>query len=304
MNRFALCLPLLISVLFGCDSSGPEEEEEDGTLVLSISGLEPLPDGYHFEGWVITTDALTRSVGKFNVDDGGRLVDLSGAQITAGLIETPFELDSTVYVMFISIEPPGDADEMPSDTRLMGGIFVDQTANLRTADVEGIEDALILAAGTYIVATPTDGPDTNEDSGIWFVNLTGGPPGRGLRTTIPIRGWKYQAWAEFDGILVDMGVITHHSMPDESSLYSGPMAGYNYPGEDFLMNAPPGLSFPTSVINASIRVTLEPDPDPDPAPSQFALFGGRVPPFEQTGETFNLTNQIDLFPTGTAYISN
>ena len=119
--------------------------------------------------------------------------------------------------MFVTIEPSGDSDDIPSETRLMGGLFVDGQAALRAADVEGIEDELILAVGSYIVDTPTDGPSTNETSGIWFVNLTGGPPARGLRVAIPIQGWQYQGWAEFDGIAVDMGVITHHSRPDESS---------------------------------------------------------------------------------------
>ena len=304
MHRFALCLALLVAALSGCDSNGPDEEEEIGKIVLTLSGLDPLSNGFHLEGWIVTAEAETRSVGKFNVDERGNLVDLDGNAITANLIETPFELDSTVHRMLISIEPPGDTDDTPSDTRLLGGIFVEQTAELKAADVEGIEDALILSAGTFIVATPTDGPNTNEESGIWFVNLTGGPPGRGLRTTIPIRGWKYQAWTEFDGIIVDMGVITHHSRPDESSLYSGTLPGYNYPGEDFLTNAPPGLDFPISVISAVVFVTLEPNPDPDPTPSQFVLFSGRVPENVQANETYNLANLIERFPSGSAFISN
>ena len=32
------------------------------------------------------------------------------------------------------------------------------------------------AAETYILATPTDGDDNNENSGIWFLDLSSGTP--------------------------------------------------------------------------------------------------------------------------------
>ena len=279
------------------------DDVEMGSLILSVTQMAPLPGDYHLEGWVVDYTTQTRSIGKFAVDASGVLVDLSGAPITARRFDTDFSLDS-MTVMYITIEPPGDTNDTPSDTRVMGGLFIDGEVALRATDFEGIEDELILALGNYIVETPTDGPDTNEDSGIWFVNLTGGAPARGLRVAIPIQGWQYQGWAEFDGIPVDMGVITHHSSPDESSTYSGPGAGYNYPGEDFLVNAPQGLTFPLGVGSARLFVSLEPDPDPDPARSQFVLFEAFIPETPVRGQTYNMDNLVDRFPKGTAVIVN
>ena len=300
MRYFGLALALLI--IAGCDSGVDEPDDaETGSLILSVSQMAPLPGDYHLEGWVTTLANPARSIGKFAVDASGALVDLTGTPIEARRFDTGFSLDSA-QVLYITIEPPGDTNDSPSDTRLMGGLFIDGQASLQAADFEGIEDELILAAGTYIVDTPTDGPDTNNDSGIWFVNLTGGPPARGLRAAIPIQGWQYQAWTEFDDIAINMGIITHHSRPDDSSMHSGPQLGYNYPGEDFLFNPPPGLVFPISVEGARVYVTLEPEPDPDPAPSQFVLFEARVPGELLPGQTHNMTNLIDRFPIGTAVL--
>ena len=302
MRHFGLPLILICLVLVRCDSGSDEpDESESGRLILSMQQIVPFPGNSHMEGWIVLLNEPNRSIGKFNVNQSGVLVDLAGNPITTGQIDTEFALEDAL-AMFVTIEPSGDADDIPSETRLMGGLFVDGQAALRAADVEGIEDELILAAGNYIVDSPTDGPGTNETSGIWFVNLTGGPPARGLRVAIPIQGWHYQGWAEFDGIAVNMGVITHHSRPDESSLYSGPTLGYNYPGEDFLVNAPDGLTFPVPVANAKVFVTLEPAVDQDPAPSQFVLFEGRVPTEPAPNVTYDMVNLIDEFPTGTAVI--
>ena len=304
MRHFGL--PLVLAGLFmaGCDSGGEDPDDmETGSLILSVRDMTPVPNEYHMEGWVVTWDSQTKSIGKFAINESGVLVDLSGTPVTARRFDTNFALDS-LQSMFVTIEPAGDTNDTPSNTRLMGGLFVDGQAALRAEDVEGIEDELILARGNYIVDSPTDGPGTNESSGVWFVNLTGGPPARGLRTAIPIQGWQYQGWIEFDGIPVDMGVIPNHTGADESSLHSGPLPGYNYPGEDFLINPPDGLSFPVSVGNAYLYVTLEPDPDPDPAPSQFKIFDARIPAQPVQGQTYNMENLIDGFPKGTATIVN
>ena len=304
MRSFSLCIVTLCLLVLGCDSGGnPMDDVETGSLFLSISNLDPLPGNYHLEGWVVTQEAQTQSTGKFTVNASGILTDLEGVEIMARRFDTDFSLDN-VTAMYITIEPSGDTNDEPSETRLMGGLFIDNQASLKATDVEGIEDELVLAAGNYIVETPTNGLNTDEESGIWFINLTGGPQARGLRTVIPIRGWQYQAWAEFDGIPLNMGIITHHSRPDDSSIYSGPLPGHNFPGEDFLTNAPSGLSFPLSVANARLLISLEPDPDPDPARSQFVLFEARVPETIAMGETYNLANLVDRFPKGTSTIAN
>lgn len=301
-TRLSLAFFLLITAL-GCDSGSVDPDDaKSGTVFLSINNLNPIPGDYHLEAWIVTAKLETFSLGKFTVGENQTLVDLSGEAIIAGKFDVQFSVDSA-RVTYVTIEPPGDTDDAPSSTRLMGGLFIDGTATLLTTDVEGIEDGLILAQGSYILETPTNGPNSFEQSGLWFINLTGGPPARGLRITIPIPGWNYQAWTESDGVLLDMGIISNHSQPDNSNLYSGPQPGYNYPGEDFLVNAPSGLVFPLDLPGARVTVSLEPDPDPDPKRSQFILFEGVVPQTTTTGDTYDLVNQTNSWPSGTAVIS-
>ena len=44
------------------------------------------------------------------------------------------------------------------------------------------------------------------------------------------------------------------------------MDGPNYPGEDFLVNAPDGLEFPTDLRGAAVVISIEPSPDDSAAP--------------------------------------
>ena len=46
-------------------------------LILNISGIDPLANGYHYEGWAIV-DGAPVSTGKFNVNENGEFVDLAG----------------------------------------------------------------------------------------------------------------------------------------------------------------------------------------------------------------------------------
>ena len=52
--------------------------DDNDELTLNFTGLDPLANGFHYEGWAII-DGSPAPTGKFNVDGNGRLVDLSGA---------------------------------------------------------------------------------------------------------------------------------------------------------------------------------------------------------------------------------
>ena len=304
--RTACLLIVLAGCLSACDSGDPGDngEEELRTLYLGLNGVHPLPADYHYEGWAFVIEENTtvvRSTGKFNVDTEGDPVDLGGTIIDGNLFTTDFDLSTTLRFI-ITIEPPGDTDATPSSTRMLGGIIQDHEATLTASDEYGLDGRLSQAAGTYILSTPTDGPDTNELSGLWFINLTAGPAGRGLRIQFPVPGWKYQGWVLIDGIPLSTGIVTGLSDSDDSSLYHGPLPGYNYPGEDFITNAPPGLTFPGSIAGARVLVTLEPSPDPDPGRSPLVILRGSVPGEPQSDTTYNLENNLAAFPTGNVRI--
>ncbi len=301
-QKLLVCALFLSLFLAACDSGSSDDQEDvPPTLRLDLRGVEPLTNGFHYEGWALSTGAVNVSTGKFNVDAAGNLVDLNGNPIPNNAFETNVDL-SVSPSMFITIEPAGDTNQTPSATRFLGGEFVDGVADLTVEHSTAIDLTLFLATGTYILASPTDGPDTNEDSGLWFINLTAGPQARGLFAPTLPSGWIYQGWVSIDGTVVTTGAITGVSMADDTAPFSGPMDGFPFPGEDFLVNAPPGLTFPASLPSSVVFVTVEPSPDPDPDPFTLTLFTGTIPSNAVDMVTYNMDNQAASFPTGTARI--
>jgi len=299
--------PFLLLLFSACDSNGPTDNVEAGlrTLQMKINNATPLPSGFHYEGWVtIVTDggSSERSTGKFNIDSDGNLINLNNELIEDDLFQTAFDMTSAMHYS-VSIESPQDGNSSPSMTRLLGGDFRDLRAELSTAHAGGIDERLSLSAGTFILASPTDTTSTNEDHGLWFINLTAGPLARGLRVPFPLQGWNYQGWAIIDGIEVSTGIIQGLSTSDNAAPHSGPLTGYSYPGEDFLVNPPAGLEFPTSIKGARVVVTLEPDPDIGPSASPLEILNGRVPQNSSVNFTYNLTSNFDNLPTGIVFIS-
>ena len=61
-------------------------------------------------------------------------------------------------------------------------------------------------------------------------------------------------------------------------LFSGTTSGPQFPGEDFLMNAPQGLTFPLDLSGKKVVISVEPKPDTSPDPSTIKPLEGTVPP--------------------------
>ena len=62
------------------------------TLALDFTGLEPLANGYHYEGWAIIGGAPV-TTGKFNIGAANELVTTTGAPIAGGTFATQVDLD-------------------------------------------------------------------------------------------------------------------------------------------------------------------------------------------------------------------
>ena len=301
-QKLLLCALFLSLFLVACDSDSSDDPEDvPRTLRLDLRGVEPLTNGFHYEAWVLSSGAVNISAGKFNIDAAGNLVDLNGTSIANNTFVTNIDL-SVSPSMFVTIEPAGDTDQTPSASRFMGGEFDNGMADLTVEHRTAIGQSLFLATGTYILSTPTNGPDSNEDSGVWFINLTAGPRGRGLVVPNLSAGWTYEGWTVIDGIPVTTGTFKEVTGADDTAPYSGPMEGFAFPGEDFLVNAPAGLSFPTFLSGATVVVTIEPSPDSDPAPFTLKLLSGAVPGNAINEVTYNLANDAAAFPSGTARV--
>ena len=236
------------------DDATPQIETSE--LTLNLTGLEALGDDFVYEGWVIV-DGAPVSTGRFSDVTFPQTFQVLSTQLVA----------ATTFVL--SIEPTVDPDPAPAETKVLAGDFSGTSASVNSNLVADFS----TAAGTFILATPTDADDTNEESGVWFLDNSSGSAVTGLNLPVLSDGWKYEGWAVINGTPISTGTFTDASMADDNaatSVFKGDAGnGPGYPGEDYLQNAPAGFTFPTDLRGTTIVVSVEPSPDNSPAP--FAL---------------------------------
>lgn len=280
---------LLLTGLFFTVSCSDDDSDTPAIaeINLNINGLEDLGADFAYEGWLIV-DGSPVSTGVFTVDGNGNLS------------QTSFEASPTDIAaatsFVISIEPSPDSDPAPAATKILIGDFDGgNTSTLTTGTVgSGFENA----EGVYIVAAPTAGGATGtEFSGIWFLDNSGMQPVAGLDLPALSPGWKYEGWVVIDGVPVTTGTFTDVNSADEQSPFSD--GGPNYPGEDFLTNAPSGLTFPTDIRGDAVVISIEPSPDNSPAPFTLKPLADMIPAM-LSGEPYSIDNNTTAsFPTGT-----
>ena len=290
-------LTLAILAACGKDAISPQANQ---TLALSFARLEPLANGYHYEGWAIV-GGQPRSTGKFNVTPAGALVTLTGTPIVAGEFNTGIDLSSATTIV-ITIEPAGDTDAIPTATHYFAGAVNSRTAALTVSAPEALNNAFASAAGKYVLATPTDGDGTNEKSGVWFLSLATGAPTVGLTLPTLPAGWAYEGWAVINGQPVSTGRFLTATGADQSAPFSGTQGAPPFPGEDFLLRAPAGLAFPTNLAGGTAVISIEPQPDDSPAPFALKPLLAPIPTTALDHITYTLNLNVAGFPTGVAVI--
>ena len=283
MKKLTIAL-IGISTLVAC------KKDEKGNLNVNITGLEDLGSNYAYEGWLIV-DGSPVSAGIFNVDANGNMD------------KTSFELDqddidgASAYVL--TIEPSPDSDSDPSSTHIVAGDFSGGSASVTIGHGSALGNSFASSAGSYILATPTDGMMNNENSGIWFLDPAAGPGASLDLPTLPA-GWKYEGWAVVNGTPVSTGTFTDVAAADEAAPYSGSMAGPPFPGEDLLMNAPSGLTFPTDLAGGTAVISIEPYPDNSTAPFLLKPLVGMIPANAVDHTSYDMDNNASASsPTGT-----
>ncbi|MDH3681671.1 MAG: anti-sigma factor [Acidimicrobiia bacterium] len=244
------------------DDSGASEDEamEDGRPILEVTfeGLEALGDDFDYEAWTIV-DGTPVSGGTFDIAADGSLEIGTGEHLLG------HEGASTVV---ITIEPAVGDDPAPADTHVLAGdVAVDGSFALTIDHPDALGTDFADVAGQFILGTPTNDPDGDELSGIWFLTVPG--PEVSLELPTLPAGWSYEGWAVIDGNPVSTGRFLDGAMADDFDGFSGPNGGPNYPGEDFIVDAPDGLAFPTDLTGSTVVISVEPDADNSPDP--FAL---------------------------------
>jgi hypothetical protein len=280
---------LLTSILFVLIFSFSANSQ---TVTLNINGLKDLGANYQYEGWLIVGGTPV-TTGTFTVDTNGMLSQTIFSVNQSDLI------NATTFVL--TIEPIPDPDPDPSNTHILAGNFIDFDAPLSVGHPAALGDDYSGIDGKYILATPTNGDNTDELSGIWFLDLSSGSPDVGLTIPTLPAGWKYEGWAVISGMPVTTGTFTTVDMVDEADPYSGPDQGPPFPGEDFLVNAPMGFTFPTDLSGMTGVISIEPDPDNSTAPFLLKPLVGGIPSNAMDHVTYMMdSNVANSFPTGTA----
>ncbi len=286
-------------VLAGCnDDEGTETSVAD--LSLGFNGLEDLGSGFAYEGWIMVNGSPV-STGVFTVD------------ATGVPSQTAFEVDiddlQSTTAFILSIEPVPDPDPAPSNTKILGGAFSGNAADVSISHAAALGTSFTGVSGGYILATPTTSATDDNEAGVWFLDNTSGSPEAGL-TDLPdlsaVTGWTYEGWAVIDGVPVSTGTFNMASGADDnasSSAFKGLDGdGPGYPGEDFIRNAPTGLTFPADLTaeGTNIVISIEPVPDNSDAPFTLKPLAG-----SSTGAapgTFTVMDNIaaSTYPSGVA----
>lgn len=290
MFQKKMLIGLFISSIafISCNDNDNELEQDTAAseLSLNLEGLQDLGSDFSYEGWLIVNGSPV-TTGVFNVNSEGELS------------QSKFEVDpitlSSATKFVLSIEPANDLDPAPSDTKYLSGDFNGNSAEISSniiADFSEIE-------GAFVLATPSDDSEnaSNNENGIWWFK-PGEPSMAGLNLPDLPAGWKYEGWIVSDGIPLSTGIFTDVSAADASSVFSGSDGTPNYPGEDFITNAPEGLNFPLDLRSKTAVISIEPYPDNNSSPFTLkplvATINNDTAPTTQT-----MTNNVlGSFPTG------
>jgi hypothetical protein len=271
----------------------PDLKLKNDELELNIAGLENLGPNARYEGWVII-DGSPVSTGLFTVNNSGQMSHtIFEVPATQGKLKS-----ATAFVL--TIEPYPDNSPAPSDQHLLAGNFSGSSASLNINHPAALNTNFANATGYFLLATPTTTSMTDELSGIWFINAMGSSPAAGLNLPVLPTGWRYEGWALINGQPVSTGAFMNGNMADNAGPFSGPVAGPPFPGEDFITNAPAGLSFPTNLSGGMTVISVEPYPDNSPAPFLLKPLVRVIPNPVQQHFTYGMNLNPGSFPSGTA----
>lgn len=269
------------------------ENNDDDTpitsvLTINLEGLEELGDDFVYEGWLIVNgDAVSTGTFSSVVFPQSYTVNTVDLELASNFV--------------LTIEPAVDSDPAPAATKILSGAFSGNSASVSSTEFVGdFSDSW----GKYILATPTDTDDTNEESGIWFLDNSDAAAtvaGFGLPTLA--EGWKYEGWVVLNGTPVSTGTFTSVASADDNaatSPYKGSdNNGPGFPGEDYVTGSAAGVDFPTDLKGATIVVSVEPYPDNSTAPFTLKPLAHEVPVDAMNHSVINMTTGPVVILTGT-----
>lgn len=242
LGLFALML-----MFTSCDDD--EGTIASGVLQLTFNGITQPGEGYLYGVW-LKESGLYNPIGDFTINDQGLLTQ-SIFRIEEGRL-------AAADGVLITFEAEDGIGSSPGPNRLMAGDFVNKGAVLTAESVDALDIDFELVSGSYILSSPTDTVQTNEESGIWFYDTVA------MTSTLDFPAlddfWTYEAWMVIDDTtLLSMGTFSDSQSPTPN-VYGSSLPGYAAPGQDFLMGDP---TLPANLIGKRMFISMEPVPDDD-----------------------------------------
>ena len=285
------------------DETGQNGSKAKSWFKFKFSNVKPLSHGF-FEIWAVSKPLQkTESIGKFNVDIQGNAINEAGIPIENNVFASRLKEDE-ITNFFITIEPLADTDPASSEIKFVEGDLNDGSSLLQFKAVK-----IFQATGQYLLATPTNGPNSDETSGLWFLALSENGTTQFPMLELPTEGmgFVYEGWVENNGKILSIGKFPRGDFGDLSNKYSAEEeTPYSFPGEDFLNNPPEGVTFPLNLADSKSKVfiTLEPDiAGVDPTgekPFQLSFLRADIPGIAKPGENYEMVLNILDFPVVTA----
>jgi hypothetical protein len=260
VSRSAVFLAALSVCVGACGGGDAASTAPSGTnassITLSFDGLralDPATEGA-YEAWIVDAAGGFHSLGR-----------VSGT--SAATLALPQTARDGMEV-WITVEPPGDADATPSAQRLLKGTLHGGRADLSVVGAL-TQGSLTLRErpGQFTMFSPSDnalnGYPSHEESGVWLFNMQPRQTEQGdmwVRLTQLDAGWTYEGWmvrdiAQPNAIWLSYGKFR----PDYTGTINsrddtgwGPYSGVvdfrtdgeeEFPGDDWISN-PLGYSFP------------------------------------------------------------
>ncbi len=244
--------------------------------------LPPISDGRYML-WAVDENGQHTLLKEFLVNESLFVTDLAGKPLATTVSVPDYDLHQAVSFV-VTIEQLTGTVTTPSTTVVLETKSHSGDSYTLTFpyDMSGV-------TGSYHLATPTNGANTQETSGIWFSD-----PASLTLPSVPT-GWVYAAWLQHGTVWLPMGAFSMATQADDNAMYSGPRSAPAAPGEDFLTNARDGdPSMPLDLVDgqATVIVTLQPDnlgTKENQEPYALVLLQAAIPPAANTTTAYPLT---------------
>lgn len=300
----ALQMKRLFMILFAAallSFAGCEYFENSDTLNVSsfevtLNGLPVLPNSLTYVGWFDGDDIPATYLFDKDADANGSIYYKND--------QTPLKFLDSAQIFYITIESKSEVGSpgfAPSSRVILQGRFTKGAAKLLISEnADQYSEAIVK----YALDTPTDNPAENNFSGIWFVDsLDVGTPSQGLHLPELYGGWIYEGWIEVDGNFLSTGRFSDPAAADLFNGFSGTSAGYPFPGEDFLNNAPAGFTFPLDLRGTKVHISLERNNGAQSGTSpNIVIYSADIPSDATHKQSYNLNLAGNVLPNGQAVI--